>query len=336
MKELRVGIIGLGRIAPMHVKSLDLIKGVKIVAGCDINEEKFDLLKDRKGVNFYTSYEQMIDRENLDAVHICLPHYLHTIVSRYAIEKGVAVLCEKPMAIDFESAEELVRFAEERSLLYGVIFQCRYNPSVQLVKKALNDNKLGKIISASSILTWCRTEEYYSHDDWHGTWDKEGGGVIINQTIHSIDMVNYFVNSPVKKVDCTMHNRMLKNIEVEDTAEGLVLYENGVKYLFYATNLYGDNPPIRVSLFCEKGSVECDYDNAIITYNDGSKEEFHRSSKTNGIQPQEKYWGTMHVKQIEQFYRALRGEEALDISGREALKTHKLICEIYKKGRKTL
>ncbi len=333
MKKVRVGIIGLGRISPLHIEGIEAVKNAELVAACDIDKNKFDSVENKKGIRFYTSYQEMLDTEKLDAVHICLPHNLHTVVGRYAIERGVHVLSEKPMSVDYESAEALVEYAEEKDVLYGIIFQCRYNPSVRFVKKTLSENKLGKIISASSILTWYRSDEYYGDDDWHGTWDKEGGGVIINQAIHSVDMVNYFVDSPIRQLDCSMRNRMHKTIEVEDTAEGMVVYENGTRYVFYATNNYGTSVPIRVSLYCEKGTVECDYDNAVITYNDGTREQVHGENAIEQEEGRETYWGNQHINQIAQFYRAVSGQEKLEISGREALKSHKLICEIYKKGK---
>ena len=236
------------------------------------------------------------------------------------------------MDVDLASAEKAVQKAKEKGVLFGVVSQCRYNNSAQLVKKALTSGRLGKIISARSTLTWSRSDEYYSESDWRGTWDKEGGGVIINQAIHSVDLVNWMVNSPVKSVSCTMSLRSHDKIEVEDTAEGLVTFENGVKYAFYAMNNYGCDEPIEIRLYCERGKVVFDYDNATITYNDGTVEEAHPDKEPMKYPGGEVYWGVQHIRQIEQFYNACLGLEPLEIDGEEALRTHRLVMQMYDLG----
>ncbi len=336
-KQLRVGIIGCGRISIMHASACKVLNQSKLVACCDIKKDRADALGEKFDATPYTDYKEMISNEKLDVVHICLPHYLHVPVSMYAMSKGLNVLSEKPMSIDYQSAENAVKFAKSQKVLYGVILQCRYNNSAQLVKKAVESGKLGKIISARSILTWRRDDDYYSESDWKGTWDKEGGGVVIDQAIHSIDLVNWIVDSPIKSLTCSMFNRGHNTINVEDTAEGLITYENGVRYGFYCMNNYGCDEPIEIKLFCEKGKVVFSYDDAYITYNDGSVEEAHQDmtgeeSTTDG----KDYWGFQHVRQIEQFYKACLGEDVLEISGKEALKIQKLICSIYDYGRRCI
>ena len=133
-----------------------------------------------------------------------------------------------------------------------VIFQCRYNDASQLVKKAVQSGKLGKIPSVRSTLTWYRPDSYYSESDWKGTWDKEGGGVVIDQAIHSVDLVNWIVDSEPVNVSVSMANRGHEAVVVEDSAEGLISYRNGVKYGFYCMNNYGCDEPIEIRLFCEK------------------------------------------------------------------------------------
>lgn len=130
--------------------------------------------KEKYNVKAYYDYKELIDKEKPDVVHVCVPHYLHPIISRYALEHGVNVLCEKPMSIKYEDGVENVRIAKENGLKYGIIFQCRYNNTSKLVKENLENGKLGKVISARVVLTWCKPDSYYSLSDWKGTWDKEG------------------------------------------------------------------------------------------------------------------------------------------------------------------
>ena len=335
LKKFKVAVIGCGRVSVMHLVSIEMLKNVELVACCDIKKDRADEVASKYGCKAYTSYEEMFEKEELDAVHLCLPHYIHCKVAVYAMEKGVAVLTEKPMDVNYETAENAVLVGEKLGVQFGVISQCRYNNSAKLVKKAVESGKLGKIISARSVLTWNRSDDYYSGSDWKGTWDKEGGGVVIDQAIHSIDLVHWIVNSEVESVSCSMANRGHQAVVVEDTAEGLITYKNGVRYAFYCMNNYGKDEPIEIRLYCEKGSVIFGYDDAYITYNDGTVEEAHQDNVVE-YEGGKDYWGFQHERQISQFYRALAGTEKLDISGREALNTHRLIMDIYDIGKRSM
>lgn len=335
MKKFKVAIIGCGRISVMHLVSITMQKNVELVACCDIDKSKADAVSKKYNVKAYYDYEEMLNSEKLDAVHVLLPHYLHTKVAIYAMQKGVNVLTEKPMDINYESAVNAVNVSKQTGLLYGVIFQCRYNNSVKLVKKAVSSGKLGKILSARSILSWNRGDEYYSGSDWKGTWDKEGGGVLIDQAIHTLDLVNYIIDSEVESVNCSIKNYTHKIIEVEDTAEGYITYKNGAKYSYYFTNNYATDEPIEIRLYCENGNVVFGYDDAYIYYNDKTIEEAHQDDDVVEYEGGKNYWGFQHERQISQFYRALNNEEPLEISGEVALKTHKLICDIYDISRKS-
>ncbi len=329
-KKLRVAVIGCGRISVMHFASIKMLDE-ELVGCCDIRIERAEEASARFGGAVYTDYIKMLDELKPDAVHLCLPHYIHSRVAIDAFHRGVAVLTEKPMDVSYESAERAVEVAKELGVPFGVIFQCRYNNSAQLVKRAVESGRLGKILSARSILTWCRSNDYYNDSDWKGTWDKEGGGVVIDQAIHSIDLVNWIVDSKVRRISATLSRRSEKVCVVEDTAEGLIEYENGVVYGFYCMNNYASDEPIEIRLDCENGKVVFGYDDAYITYNDGTTEEAHQDvacAYDGGME----YWGVQHVRQIRQFYASLRGEEPLEISGEVALRTHKLICDIYKIG----
>lgn len=332
MRDLKVGIIGCGRIAVMHTVSIDAIDGVKLVACCDTKIERAESVAQKYGCNVYSDYIEMLDKEKLDAVHICLPHNVHTEVAKEAFIRGINVISEKPMDVNYTKAEQAVELAKEKNVLYGVIFQCRYNNSARLVKEAVSSGKLGKVLSVVSTLTWSRPDSYYLESDWKGTWDKEGGGVVIDQAIHSIDLVNWIVNSPIKSVSVSMANRGHDIVKVEDTAEGLITYENGVKYGFYCMNNFGADEPIEIRMCCENGKVVFGYDDAYIYYNDAIVEEAHQDVNTKEYEGGKDYWGFQHIRQIEQFYKACKGIEPLEISGEEALKTHKLIMDIYDKG----
>ncbi len=330
MEKLKVAVIGCGCISCMHLDAIRDLELSELTAVCDIVPERARAASEKYSVPYYTDYKKMIDENRFDAVHLCLPHYIHTEAAQYALRHGVNVISEKPMSINYEDAAETVRLAEEAKLQYGVIFQCRYNTPTRLVKKRIEDGRLGSVKCGRVVLTWSRPDDYYDASDWKGTWDKEGGGVIIDQAIHSIDMANWFIDSEPVEIQSSLHNRNHKTMKVEDSAEGLIKYENGALLSFYAMNTYFINEPIEIRLFCENGTVRLSYDDAVISYNDGTVETVNNRvedlvSYTGG----KDYWGFQHAAQINQFYKSILGLEKLEISGKEALKIQKIICDIY-------
>lgn len=330
---LRVGIVGCGNIFTMHATSCAHLSNATLVGVCDIKRDRAEAAAKKYDVPAYTDYKELIAKEKLDVVHLCVPHYLHPVISRYALEHGVNVLCEKPLSINYADGEANVALADERGLTYGIIFQCRYNDTSRLVKENLDNGRLGRVISARCTLTWCKPDAYYSLSDWKGTWDKEGGGVIIDQAIHSLDLANWFIDDEPVEVQAHLANRGHSIMEVDDTGEGFIRYRNGATLSFWAMNNYGCDEPIEIRLLCEHGKVVMSYDDAVITFNDGT--ELRVSQESDGIEYEggKDYWGFRHIRQIENFYNAVESGTQPDITAREALKIQKLVCEIYRVGK---
>ncbi|MBQ7726219.1 MAG: Gfo/Idh/MocA family oxidoreductase, partial [Clostridia bacterium] len=311
----------------------DHLENAELVGVCDIKPERARAAAEKYHVPAYTDYRELIDPQKIDVVHICVPHYLHPVISRYALEQGVHVLCEKPMSIRYEDGEANVKLAEEKGLCYGIIFQCRYNDTAKLIREQLDNGKLGKVISARCTLTWCKPDSYYALSDWKGTWEKEGGGVIIDQAIHSLDLANWFIGSKPVEVQAHIANRAHSIMKVDDTGEGFVRYENGATLSFWAMNNYGCDDPIEIRLFCENGKAIMSYDDARIEFSDGTV--LSVSQQPDGIYYEggKDYWGFQHIREIQDFYDAVEHHREPTISGREALKIQKLICAIYESGK---
>ena len=336
---LRAAVVGLGRISFCHVDAiLSLSPTVELTAVCDNNPEVLaNFLAKHPNVHGYLDYEEMLAKEKLDAVHLCLPHYLHVPYALLAFEHGINVLSEKPMAISYEDAMRAVKVAKEKKLLYGVIFQIRYDTAPQGVKARIEAGKFGKIISASSVLTWNRSPDYYRSSSWKGTWEKEGGGVVIDQAIHSMDLINWMIGDTPIRVKASFANLGHPEMKVEDTAVGYVDYASGVRYCFYATNNFFSDAPVTLEIHGTKGDVRFGYDDAYISYHDGTKEEIHPDSKdTFKADGRPTYWGHKHDSEIRDFYDCLLHHKPFFLSGEEALKTQKMISWIYQEGRKTL
>ena len=330
---LKVGIVGCGNIFTMHATSCDHLPNATLVGVCDIKKDRADKAAKKYGVQAYYDYKELIDKEKIDVVHICVPHYLHPIISKYALERGVHVLCEKPMSIKYEDAVENVRLAEEKGLKYGIIFQCRFNDTSKLIKENIVNGKLGKVLSARVVLTWCKPDEYYSLSDWKGTWDKEGGGVVIDQAIHSIDLANWFIDDEPISVQAHLANRGHDIMEVDDTGEGFIRYKNGATLAFWAMNNYACDEAIEIRLCCEKGKVYMSYDDASIEFADGTVLSTKQGAGDIYYEDGKDYWGFQHIREIADFYDAVEKDREPFISGKEALKIQTLICDIYDKGK---
>ena len=330
---LKVGIVGCGNIFTMHATSCHHLENATLVGVCDIKKDRADAAAAKYKVKAYYDYKELIDPEKIDVVHICVPHYLHPIISRYALEHGVNVLCEKPMSIEYKDAIANVQLAQEKGLTYGIIFQCRYNDTSRLIKENLENGKLGKIISARCTLTWCKPDSYYSLSDWKGTWEKEGGGVIIDQAIHSLDLANWFIDDEPVEVQAHIANRGHSIMEVDDTGEGFIRYKNGATLSFWAMNNYGCDEPIEIRLLCENGKAVMSYDDVRIEFNDGTVLSASQKSDDIYYEGGKDYWGFRHIRQIEDYYKAVEEKREPFISGKEALKIQKLICAIYESGK---
>ena len=335
MKKLRAGIVGCGNISPMHYLSVKALDCAEVAAVCDIKEDRAIEKATELGCQYYTDYKEMIQKADIDVVHICTPHYLHAPVAIYAANAKKNILTEKPMSISLSDAEAMIAAAKDNGVTLGVIFQNRYNAGSILVKNAIESGELGRILAGRAIVTWDRSDEYYSKSDWKGTWDKEGGGVIIDQAIHTLDLMRWLIGSEIEYIDANIANRAHEKIEVEDMAEGVIKYKNGVVAGFYTINYYTYDAPVEIELHCEKGVVKITADRSHIKFFDGREliadknpnETFDYGNGAKG------YWGVNHIKQISNYYKCLLDGTKPDITGDEAIKTQRMICAIYESGK---
>jgi len=335
MREFKVGIIGCGNIFPMHAQSLVNIPRITIQAVCDIKIARAKKAGAQYNCEFYTDYRKMLGEKEFDAIHILTPHYLHPSMIIDAAKSKIHVLCEKPIAIEPKDADKAIKTCEKNKVKLGIISQNRYNPGSQLVKKNLLNGNLGKIKAAKLIVSYHKPDSYYRKSDWKGTWDKEGGGVLIDQSIHFIDVLRWFINDKVDYVEANIANRMHKFIKVEDLAEGVIRFKKGAYICFCLTNYYSYDDDTEIELDCEKGRVNISKDSARIGFYNG------KSLKANpkpgeyidygkGIKD---YWGFCHWVQIKNFYKALADNKEPEINGIEGKKTLEIVYNIYKSAK---
>lgn len=319
----------------MHAVSLVNTPGVAIQAVCDIKPARAGKQAGKYACRAYFDYKKMLDDEKLDAVHILTPHYLHPEMTIQAAKRKIHILCEKPIAIKPKDADRMIKLCRKNRVKLGVISQNRYNPGSQLVKKCLSSGKLGGIKAAKIVLSYHKPDSYYKKSDWKGTWSKEGGGVLIDQSIHFIDVLQWFINDKVDYVEANIANRMHKLIEVEDLAEGVIRFKKGAYVLFYLTNYYSYDDHTEIELDCEKGRVNIVKNSARIVFHSGGvlKAKPKRGEYIDYGKGVRDYWGFCHWIQIKEFYEAVRKNREPEINGIEAKKTLNIVWNIYRSAR---
>lgn len=253
-KMIRYGIIGCGEISGIHADSIAKIEEASLVACCDIDEGKGLLFAKNNHCALYNDYEKLIDSSDIDAVIIATPHFLHADMTIRALNAGKNVLCEKPMAITLEDIKRVKNACQKTDTLYAVCFQNRFNASFVKLKEMMKTSSFGPLRGIKGELTWDRDQSYYDLARWKGTWSKEGGGVLMNQAIHTLDAITWLV-SPVKKVSGRIMTSLLEGrIEVEDNAMVTAIVGD-IPVIFFASNSYSQSPPPKLTF---------DFDNAIV------------------------------------------------------------------------
>ena len=330
MKQFKAAIVGLGAIAPMHIAPLKAI-GVSLVAVCDKDIEKANAIPAETGAKPYTNYQEMLEAGGFDVLHICLPHFLHAPVAIDAMKAGYHVLTEKPMATTVSDAEKMIATAKESTVTLGVIFQNRYSPGATLIKETLESGALGKVTAGWIRVNWYRSDAYYTSSDWRGKWATEGGGALINQSIHSFDMMTHFIGNPTY-VDASIANRAHPTIEVEDMAEGVITYGQ-IPVSFFVNTYHPYDSPASVEVICENGKASLIGEDAEIVFKDGKKLTAGADEAAMEQYGIKVYWGVSHVKQIKSFYTSLENGTLPVIDGQQGLRTQLLINGIYESAK---
>lgn len=324
---MRVSVVGCGGVSKTHLNALNEIDNVEISSVVDIKKDRADAAAEKHNCKAYYDFDTMLAEDKPDCIHICTPHYLHVPMSVKALTMGINVLCEKPCAISAEGLSQL-RLAQLMSdARFGVCFQNRYNESVLLIKELVENERYGKVTSARACVHWERGEDYYS-DDWHGTLDKEGGGVVVNQAIHTQDLLRYLVGKNVKAVTAHVSNDHLKGvIEVEDTVYALFEYEDGISSVYNATTAFSCNLPVLIDIVCEKATLRIEGDNAYVI-TDGNVEQLHLADNTGFVG--KNYWGKGHNSLIRDFYDCIENDRRFPIDALEGGKAVEEFLAIFK------
>ena len=333
-KRFRIALVGCGRISERHFDAIAKTPSLQLVAVCDDVAERARQAGEKMSVPFYTSFAQLLEERPSDVVAICTPSGLHPRHGIMAAEKGVHVICEKPMATRLEEADALVHACDEAGVYLFVVKQNRLNPAIQLLKRSIDLGRFGRIYLANTTVRWQRPQSYYDMAPWRGTWEFEGGA-FMNQASHYVDMIQWLVG-PVETVSAKTAT-LARRIESEDSGVAVLRFRNGalgtieVTMLAYPRNLEGS-----VTILGEKGSVKVGGTalNRIETWEFAEYHDIDREAELlRGAPNPLSVYGSGHKPYYENVVRVLRGEAAPETDGREGRKSLELILGIYESAR---
>ncbi|MFI3237957.1 MAG: Gfo/Idh/MocA family oxidoreductase [Lachnospiraceae bacterium] len=319
----KAGIIGYGTIAPIHRAVLEGMEQVSLVAICDIDATKKELVGD---IHFYTQIEEMLEKESLDCVHICLPHYLHVPVTILCASKGIDVFTEKPLGLNYAQCEELFGIEEKYGVKIGVCLQNRYNATSVALKEMVAKKCYGNLLGSKGSVTWCRKQGYYEVAPWRGQLAYAGGGVMPNQAIHTLDLLQY-IGGDIAYLEGKIANFSLKKTEIEDSVMARLQYANSdASAIFMATIAHCRNTSVEMEFVFEKAVIQMR--NSMLYKLDEETGEETFLCEDERLAGTKSYYGVNHRLAISDFYKALAEAGASYIHVEEAAVSIKLIDAI--------
>lgn len=329
---IRIALIGCGRISRNHFDAIARVEGLELVGVCDIVEARAQSAGEANNVPWFTSIEELLAQVPSDAVVIATPSGMHPQHGILAARAGRHVITEKPMAIALHAADALVQACDEAGVRLFVVKQNRLNPPIQLLKRAIDKGRFGRLYTANCTVRWTRPQEYYDQAPWRGTWEFDGGA-FMNQASHYVDLIQWLVG-PVESVMARTAT-LARRIEAEDTGAAILRFRSGalgvleVTMLTYPRNLEGS-----ITLLGEKGSVRVGGTavNRVEHWEFADYDDDDKLVDTGAPNPPSVY-GFGHEGYYRNVLAVLRGDAEPDTDGRSGRKSLELILGIYESAR---
>ncbi len=332
MDKVRFGIIGVGNMGSSHAKKFlqgKVDNGV-LTAICDINQKKIDAVMQLEGaetVKTFSDYKEMLASGLIDAVIVAVPHYFHPQLTIDALNAGINVICEKPAGVYTKQVKEMNAVAEKSDKLFTMMFNQRTNHTYRKMREMIQNGDIGDIKRVNWLITtWYRSQSYYDSGDWRATWRGEGGGVLLNQCPHQLDLLIWVTGMLPKKVHSFCHFGKWHDIEVEDDVTAYMEFENGATGVFVTST--GDVPGTnRLEILGDKGKLVCDKDTLTFYKLEMSEKEFSKTwtggfgePKHEVIIPETDGKNPQHLGILNNFANAVLGLEPLYVDGKEGIK----------------
>jgi len=260
-KQWRHAVVGVGTVGDWHVRVIPQLKASKLVAVCDLDtaRAKVSLEKhEQADVPIYTDQGEMLRKHpEIDVVHVCTPSGDHFKPVTAALEAKKNVICEKPLEIQLDRIDQMIATAKKNGVRLAGIFQNRWNEANRAIKQAMEEGRFGTVSFAGSYTPWYRTDQYYREGGWRGTWNMDGGGAIMNQSVHAIDLLQWIVG-PVKTVSAYASSRIHPEIEVEDTLACALQFESGAFGVIMGSTAMYPGSAVRIEVGGRDGTAVSD------------------------------------------------------------------------------
>ena len=340
MKTYGFGIIGCGLISDFHSAAIAELEHGKLVAVSSRNSDNAKRLTDRYQVAGYSDYNEMLQRDDLDIVCVCTPSGAHAEPAVAAAKAGKHVVVEKPLEITLERCDEIIEACDTTGVRLCAIFNSRFSESSQLVKQTIDSGRFGKLTLGDAYIKWYRSQEYYDSGGWRGTWNLDGGGALMNQSIHAIDLLQYFMG-PVKAVQAFTDTMAHERIEVEDVAVAILRFENGALGVVEGTTSAYPGMFKKTEICGTKGTVVLEEENIYKWEFDPElpedaeiRDKFAAKTTTGGgaSDPRAISYDN-HRRQMENLISGIEGDTSHLVDGREGRKAVEIILAIYQSSR---
>ncbi len=338
-RELGFGIIGCGVVSDWHIYGIKHTEGARLIAVADAVKERAQNKGESEGVPYYQDYQDLLAREDIEVVNICVPSGLHKEIAVAAANAGKHVIVEKPLDITLERIDQIINACEKAGVKLSVIYQSRFFDSTRKIKKAIDQGKFGKLVLGDVYNKYYRPQEYYDSGNWRGTWKLDGGGALMNQSIHGIDLLQYLMG-PVKSL-FAYSKVLVRNIETEDTAVAVIEFKNGaIGTIEGATSVYPSYER-RLEIHGEKGSVRVEGEEMVdwAFVDEVDEEKYKKPEKA--VQKKLKTssngsWAIpidTHQPQIEGMVKAIWEDRSPVVDGHEARKAVEIILAAYQSAK---
>lgn len=332
MKKLGFGIIGLGAISPLHLQGIDECEGARLAAVADVSEERASEISEKRGVPWYTDYRDLLANPDVDVVCILTPSGLRAAVCIDAARAGKHIIAEKPLEVTLGKVDPIIEECDKAGVNLAVILQARFLPGVALARKAVQDGRLGRLVLGGAYIKWHRSQKYYDSAGWRGTWALDGGGALMNQGIHYVDLLQWMMG-PVESV-CGHIATLVKNIEVEDTAAACLKFANGGLGVIEACTSAKAGFPARLEIRGDRGTIVIE-DGNIVTWDIEGDEDIvvDKVETGSGSTSPMNITAVGHISQIRDMVDAINEGRPPIVDGREARKAIEIISGIYQSSR---
>ncbi len=338
MSKIGFAIVGCGNIAPFHAEAIRDTEGAELVAVCDKDPSRATELAEKFSAESYTDFAETLKRDDVHVVNICLPSGLHESLTIQAANAGKHVMVEKPLDITLEKCDSIIAVCKKNKVKLATIFPCRFKPGVSAIKNAISTGQFGKLILGDVAVKWFRTQEYYDNAEWRGTWKFDGGGALMNQSIHYIDILQDIMG-PVESVSANCAT-LVKNIEVEDTAVAVIKFKNGALGTITGTTAAYPGFDARVGIHGENGSAILEGESLIIwEFSDNTlqdevlKSSINETKSSGANDPTKNLKSEGHKLQVSDMVAAINEDREPMVSGESGRKAVEIICAIYQSNR---